>query len=105
LLDDLYGPGRPNDQNGLGGPKDMNGLGEPNKPDESISPNDPRKSDELDDPNVLGEPADSDGLGWVGLTTQTSHARQPVRTGLVVPNDLSRPKTLMGRTSSTTQTR
>ena len=81
MLDDLYGPDRPNDpkessgpddQNWMDEPRDMNGLGRPDKSDESVGPNDLKKSGELDDwngtagpddPNKPGRPEDLNGPG------------------------------------------
>jgi len=52
MVDDLYGPSRPDDHKRLDGPKDMNGLRGPDKPNESIGSNDTENS---------GVPNDSNG--------------------------------------------
>ena len=51
MVDDLYGPSRPDDHKRLDRPKDMNGLGGPDKLDESIGSNDPENLGEPNDPN------------------------------------------------------
>jgi len=87
LVDDLYGPSRPDDHKRLDGAKDMNGLRGPDKPDELIGSNDPensgepshsngpndqKNSSELDDPN--GPVGPMTGTGQASPMTRTGHA-------------------------------